>query len=135
MLKSPLLSEIFEQLDVNWGPWSDQTTSGAPVWQNVLRRAVVSCRVVVLWPMHMTLGQSVYQSTMTRKSCPACEQKSIAIFWNGLDGLGFMMIGSLGCHGRLSWHCLQERMRCSMSFFIPGKKTISLALIFVQRAL
>ena len=36
MSESPLFREILKSLDVNWGPWSDQTMSGAPVWQKTL---------------------------------------------------------------------------------------------------
>ena len=111
----------WKSLDVNWGPWSDQTMSGAPVRQKALRSAVMRRGVVVLWPMWMMSGQSVWQSTMMRKSCPAYEQKSTAISWNGLDGLGFVMSGSLGSDGRLSWHCLHVRIMLSMSLLIPGQ--------------
>ena len=38
-------------LDVNWGPWSDQMMSGAPVRQKALRRVVVRWEVVVLRPI------------------------------------------------------------------------------------
>ena len=31
----------WNNLDVNWGPWSDQTMSGAPVRQKALRRILM----------------------------------------------------------------------------------------------
>ena len=58
-----------------------------------------------------------------------------AISWNCLGGLCFVIKGSFGWDGRLSWHCLQDRTTLSMSLFIPGQNTVSLALIFVRRVL
>ena len=66
------------RLNVNWRPLSDQTTSGAPVRKKALRCAVMRWEVVVLWPIWMMSDQSVWQSTMMRKSRPAYEQKSTA---------------------------------------------------------
>ena len=51
-----------------------------------------------------TAGQSIKQSTMMKQSLPAWVQKSIAISWNGLFGLGFCMNGSLTLEGIQSWH-------------------------------
>lgn len=64
-------------LDVNWGPWSDWTMSGAPVRQNLsseVRGYGVTAHVNNVEPVGVAVnGQSVWQST-TRKMCPACEQ-------------------------------------------------------------
>ena len=99
MFEAPLFRKL---LDVNCGPWSVHTLSGAPVRQNDNLSADTSFSVVVLVLIGVISGQSDKQSTVMRYCCPACEQKSAAISWNGLWGMGLRVKGSFCCDGRES---------------------------------
>ena len=96
-------------------------TRGAPERQNACFKADRRWGVVASRPMCTISGQSVKQSTMTRKSWPACEKKSTASSSNGREGFGLKVIGSRGFEGRWSWHCMHEDMTLSMSLSRPGQ--------------
>ena len=84
--------------------------SGAPVQRKALMRAVV-----VLWPMWTTVGVAVHHH---EEVMPGIRTE---VDCDLLDGRGFIIIGSFVCDRRLSWHCLHERIRVSMSWFNPGQ--------------
>ena len=87
---------------MNCRPWSAHTLSGAPVRQNDELRADTSFFVMVLVIIGVISSQSEKQSTVMRYCCLACEQKSAAISWNGLWGVGLRVMGSFCCDGRES---------------------------------
>ena len=82
-------------LDVNCGPSSDPIASVhlfGRILQGVSDWAWWQwCHVSCEWCL-----ANRWQLMTIRKSCPAREQKSTVISWNSLDGLGFMIKGSLG---------------------------------------
>ena len=58
--------------------------------------------VVVLVIIFVISGQSEKQSTVMRNCCPAYEQKSAVISWNGCWGVGLRVMGSCCCDGKES---------------------------------
>ena len=77
--KPHCFANFWKAWDVNCGPWSVHTLSGAPVQQNDDLRADTSFLVVVLVIIGVISSQSEKQCTVMRYCCPACEQKYAVI--------------------------------------------------------
>ena len=107
-----------------WNAWavnsSDHRTSGTAVQQNICRSAEIRRGVVVLWPIGMISGKSVWQSTriktVAHHSCS-----------NRLQVPEMMEValasGSLGWTGRWSWHSGGWHCQCHY-WFLASKQLV-----------
>jgi len=131
--KAPLCGEHVECLSGEL--WSS-------IWPEDVRDCCMKCNVAMRWcvevlfPIGIMPGQSVWQSTMIKNCLPPYVQKSAATSWNGHNGLGLKIAGSLWFDGRWSWQSWHEvmtlSMSLSMSLSMPGQYTIKRARCLVR---